>query len=277
MKTAQMKALTARAGPSKRAAHRSVRLVIASDYEELSRRSAQILVETIRRQPDAVVSLTTGRTMDGFYRCIRDLWCSGALDLSAIRVVSSEEYAGIGAEHPISLYGWMRKEMLDPCRISDGQVLRLDGDAPDLEGECRRFDRTLAEWGGIDLAVQTVGVNGHFGFNEPGAQRDSCSRTVLLTPATRAINGAYWPAGTHVPEQALTMGVAQILDARQILLLASGQSKAVALAHAWTGPIDEHVPCSLLRLAPNVTAMIDKEAAEGLGDISSSELAEGHV
>lgn len=249
-----------------------MRLVIASDYEELSRRSAQILVETIRRQPDAVVSLTTGRTMVGFYRCIRDLWWSGALDLSAIRVVSSEEYAGIGADHPISLYGWLRTEVLDPCGIPDGQVLRLDGDALNLAEECRRFDRILAEWGGIDLAVQTVGVNGHFGFNEPGAHHDSCSRAVMLTPSTRTINAAYWPAGTHVPEQALTMGVAQILDARQLLLLASGRSKAVAWAHAWTGPIDEHVPCSLLRLAANVTAIIDKEAAEELDDSSGADV-----
>lgn len=215
--------------------------------------------------------------MAGFYRCIRDLWRSGTLDPSQIRVVSSEEYAGIGADHPISLYGWLRKELLAPCSISERQVLRLAGDAPDLEEECRRFDGVLAEWGGIDLAVQTVGVNGHFGFNEPGSQRDAPSRTVVLTPSTRATNAAYWPAGSRVPKQALTMGMATILDARQILLLASGTSKAAALRRAFTGPVDERLPCSLLRLAPDVMAMLDREAAQDLDGISNDGVTAEHV
>jgi glucosamine-6-phosphate deaminase len=202
--------------------------------------------------------------MTGFYRCVRDLCQSGDLDLSAIRVVASEEYAGIAAEHPISLFGWLRRELLEPCRIPPDRVLRLVGDAPDLDEECRRFDGVLIEWGGIDLVVQSVGVNGHFGFNEPGSQRDSLSRVVRLVASTRERNAAYWPTGTPIPEHGLTMGVAPTLEARRILLVASGYTKAAAIAQAWTGPITELIPCSLLRLASDVTAVIDRDAARDL-------------
>jgi glucosamine-6-phosphate deaminase len=145
--------------------------------------------------------------------------------------------------------------------------VRLDGSAPDLAAACRRFDATLAAWGGIDLAIQTVGINGHFGFNEPGATVQAPSRVVALTGTTRESNSVYWPAGTIIPPAGLTLGVAQILAARHIVLLAYGAEKAPALARALLGPIDAGVPCSLLRLAPHLTVIADATAAR---DIAST-------
>jgi glucosamine-6-phosphate deaminase len=237
---------------------------IATDYVALSARAAEIVVETLQIRPAVVLSLTTGRTVLGLYRALCACHRSGAINLAAARLVSSEEYAGVAAHHAISLFGWLRRDLLDPCGIPAAQVLRLDGSAPDLAAACRHFDATLAAWGGIDLAVQTVGSNGHFGFNEPGATAEAQSRAVRLTRTTRESNSVYWPAGTSVPPDGLTMGVAQTLAARHVLLLAYGEEKATVLARALLGPIDDRVPCSLLRLAPRLTVIADATAARDI-------------
>jgi len=239
-------------------------LSVVSDDEGLGRRAARTIVETVRRRPDAVISLTTGHTMAGVYKRLGELCRAGTLDLGATRLISSEEYAGVGATDPISLFGWLRRDLLDPCGVPSAAVLRLAGDAPDATTECRRFDAAIDGLGGIDLVVQSIGPNGHFGFNEPGSVRDAPSRVVGLAASTHQSNSHYWPDGARVPERGLTMGVRATLRAKHVLLLASGASKAEALARAVEGPIGEDVPCSLLRLAPRLTILADEGAMERL-------------
>lgn len=240
------------------------RLSVYSDYDELSAHAVQMIVETVRLRPDAVISFTTGHTMAGVYELLAELCRAGALDLSTTRIISSEEYAGVGAADPISLFGWLRRGLLDPCGIPPDSVLRLVGDAPDLAAACRRFDAAIKALGGIDLVVQSVGPNGHFGFNEPGSSPEAPSRVVELAASTRRSNAYYWHDGARVPERGLTMGVRATVQARHVLLLASSALKAEALARALEGPIAERVPCSLLRLAPRLTVLADREAATGL-------------
>jgi glucosamine-6-phosphate deaminase len=249
---------------ARRTVEGAVRVVIASDDEEFGRCSAQVLAETVRRRPTATISLTTGRSPAGLFAWLREQVRQGALDLTGVRIVSSEEYAGVGADDPISLFGWLRREVLDPCGVPAAHVLRAAGDAPDLTAECRRFDGALAMLGPLDLVVQSIGVNGHFGFNEPGARPDAPSRVVDLRPSTVAVNAAYWPEGTAVPKRGLAMSVAATLAARHVVLLAMGESKAVALARALHGPIDPQAPCSLLRLARRLTVIADAGAARRL-------------
>ncbi len=246
------------------AAPRRDYLSVAPDGEELGRRAAHIIAETVRRRPDAVISLTTGRTMAGVYKRLGELCRAGSLVLGATRLISSEEYAGVGTDDPISLFGWLRRDLLDPCGVPPAAVLRLAGDAPDATTECRRFDAAINGLGGIDLVVQSIGPNGHFGFNEPGSARDAPSRVVDLAASTHHSNSRYWPDGTRVPERGLTMGVRATLQAQRVLLLASGAPKAEALARAVEGPIREDVPCSLLRLAPRLTILADAGAMERL-------------
>jgi glucosamine-6-phosphate deaminase len=237
---------------------------IVPDYDALSARAAEIVVETLRTQPEAVLSLTTGRTVSGLYRALCAFHNAGAINLAITRLVSSEEYVGVSDEDAITLFGWLRRDLLDPCGVPTAQVLRLHGQAPNLIEECRRFDAALAAWGGADLVVQSAGINGHFGFNEPGATPHMQSRTVELADATLKSNSAYWPDGARIPPIGLTMGVAQVLHARHVLLLAHGEQKAAALARALLGPIDSRVPCSLLRLAPRVTVIADTTAARDI-------------
>jgi glucosamine-6-phosphate deaminase len=236
-------------------------LSVFPDYAELSRHAAHLIAATMHRQPEAVISLTTGHTTTGTYRLLAELCRSGALDMTTAHLISSEEYVGVGPGDSISLFGWLRRDLFEPCGVSPDSVLRLAGNARDLAEECRRFDAAIEELGGIDLAVQSIGPNGHFGFNEPKSPRDAPSRVVDLDSSTRRSNTSYWHDGARVPERGLTMGVRATLQAKHVLLLASSAIKAEALASAIEGPIGEHMPCSLLRLAPRLTILADKEAA----------------
>jgi glucosamine-6-phosphate deaminase len=248
----------------------SIQIEIVPDDEVLSTRAAEVVVETLQARPEAVISLTTGRTVSGLYRALCRLHHAGAINLAAARLVSSEEYAGVAAGDAISLFGWLRRDLLDPCGVPMSQVLRLAGNTPAPARECARFDAALAGWGDADLVVQSIGINGHFGFNEPGATPHAQSRLVELARATRESNSTYWPEGARIPSIGLTMGVAQILRARHVLLLAQGEQKADALARTLVGSIDSRVPCSLLRLVPRLTVIADAAAAR---DLTPADLA----
>ncbi|MGH2344797.1 MAG: glucosamine-6-phosphate deaminase, partial [Chloroflexota bacterium] len=211
-------------------------LSVFPDYAKLSRHAAHLIAATVRRQPEAVISLTTGHTMTGTYRLLVELCRSGALDMTTTRLISSEEYVGVGPDDSISLFGWLRRELFEPCGVPPASVLRLVGDARDPAEECRRFDSAIEELGGIDLVVQSIGPNGHFGFNEPRSPRDALSRMVDLDASTRRSNISYWHDGARVPGRGLTMGVRTTLQARHVLLLASGEKKAHALSRALAGP-----------------------------------------
>ena len=241
-----------------------MQVLCADSDEEMGCLALRVLQETLLSSPAPVVSLTTGYTLEGLYAALRQAYEQGGHDLSGLRVVSSEEYLGVGSLAPISLYAWLCRSVLEPCRVNPSSVLRLVGDAPDPDAECRRFDAQLAAWGGVDLVVQTVGANGHFGFNEPGCRSDAPTRVVALTPATRESNAAYWRPTHDVPSHGMTMGVAPTIQARHVLLLARGEEKARALQEALCGPIDGQVPCSLLRLAPRLTVIADKSARQRL-------------
>ena len=173
------------------------RLWRASDATEVGRLAFAVVADLLRARPTAVISLTTGTTTRGLYQALSAACRSGSIALSAARLVSSEEYLGVSDDDPISLFGWLRRDLLDPCGVAPAAVLRLAGDSADPLEECARFDAALQRLGGLDLVVQSVGVNGHFGFNEPGCSRDAATRVVTLTPITRESNATYWPPGTR--------------------------------------------------------------------------------
>jgi glucosamine-6-phosphate deaminase len=148
----------------------------------------------------------------------------------------------------------------DPTR-----VYVPDGSAPDPEAECERYEAAIREAGGVDLCVLGIGRNGHIGFNEPGAPFNSRTRVVRLAESTRRVNAADFE-GNRAPERAITVGMATVFEAREVLLLASGANKAGAVAAAVEGDISETVPASMLRRHPNTTFLLDREAASSLGD-----------
>lgn len=240
---------------------RSYDLRIASDYRRLSETAADLIAAVVRRKPSAVIGLPTGRTPLGAYRRLAALRRRG-LDTSRLRVVSLDEYLGVGPRDSISLFGWLHRAVLQPLRINGEGVLRLPADGAEPQLACAALDRRLQRLGGFDLVVLGLGWNGHVAFNEPGSPPTAPTRIVTLQPGTIRRNLRYW-RGRRVPTFGVTVGMRQILRAKRILLLVSGSGKAQVLAAALGGPITSAVPASLLRLG-RLTVLADRAAAGGL-------------
>ncbi|MBV9281977.1 MAG: glucosamine-6-phosphate deaminase [Chloroflexi bacterium] len=238
-----------------------MKLLVVDDYQALSRAGADLVADFINARPDARVVVATGRTPMGLYRELAARRGRGQLDASPLRVFQLDAYLGLGPGDPRSLYRWMERSFLDPLGISERRVVRLPGDAPDPEGACRAYDRALQAAGGFDLAVLGLGPNGHLGFNEPPCGREAPTRVVSLTPQSVESNARYWGGPEQVPRRALTAGMAVLLTARRILLLAAGESKADILRRTLEGPINPDVPASYLQTVPGVTVIADRAAA----------------
>jgi glucosamine-6-phosphate deaminase len=238
-----------------------VDLIITSDYDELSRRGAALMADLIVSKPDTAVILATGDTPMGMYRELAATRQNSGLDTSRLRIFQLDAYLGLGPDDPRSLYGWMKRSFLDPIGIPDSNVVRLPGDAPDPQTICAAYDRAVEAAGGIDLAVLGLGPNGHLGFNEPPSDPRSPTRVVDLTEESVESNARYWGGRERVPRHALTAGMATLLAARHILLVASGQRKAGILQRALEGPMTPEVPASYLQQATRATVIADREAA----------------
>lgn len=237
---------------------------IVDDYDTLSRVGADLVADVIRRLPNAVLVPATGNTPMGIYGELGARARHGEIDASGLRVFQLDDYLGIGPDDPRSLYGWMRRALLDPLNIPPQQVVRLAGDSPD-PAACAEYDRKLRDAGGVDLLILGLGLNGHLAFNEPPSDRTAPTRIVDLSPVSVASNAAYWGGEDRVPRQAVTAGMTTLLSARRTVLLVSGASKQTILRRVLEGPVSPEVPASFLREASGVTVLADREAAALIG------------
>lgn len=241
-----------------------MRLLIAPDYDELSQRGAGLIADLIAKNPTATIVVATGNTPMGAYRELAQRRQRDRLETRKLRIFQLDDYAGIAPDDPRTLYGWMKREFLDPLEIPDEQVVRLRGDAPDLAAECAAFDRRIESAGGFDLAILGLGSNGHLGFNEPRTEPDAPAHVVDLTPETIERNADYWGSVDRVPRRAVTAGLKSLMAAREIVLLVAGGEKSRILQRALKGPITPNVPASYLQRVTNVTVIADQAAAQGL-------------
>ena len=235
---------------------------ILDDEAALARSGADLVGSLIAAVPAAQVIVATGRTPMGMYAELASDRAAGALDTSRLRVVQLDDYLGLEPDSDRSLFAWMARSFLEPLGIPLERVVRLPLDG-DLEAGCAAFDRSVEAGGGIDLAILGIGTNGHLGFNEPPSDASSPTREVELSPPTLEANGSYWGEGVAVPRRAVTVGLAPLLRARRIVLVASGAGKRDIVERALRGPITPEVPASHLRLAPDVTVLLDRATAEG--------------
>lgn len=232
------------------------------DEDALAAALATRVLEAIVANPELVLGLPTGRTPLGFYRELRE---RSGLDWSAVRTFNLDEFVGVSAGDPGSYRAFMQAELFDHVSITPAHIEMLDGSAPDLKAECRRYELAIADAGGIDLQILGIGANGHIGFNEPAD--GLCARTHIaeLARKSREANaqlfGGRW---TAVPERALSMGMATILGARNIVLMATGAEKADAVWGMIEGLITPQLPASFLQVHPRVTVMLDEQAARRL-------------
>jgi glucosamine-6-phosphate deaminase len=229
----------------------------------MSAAAAAIVAERVRAKPEATFLMPTGTTPLGMYRRLVELHREQGLSFAKATFFNLDEYLGIPPDHPASYHVYMEKNFYGPVDADQERVYVPHGSAPNPEAECERYEAAIREVGRIDMCVLGIGRNGHIGFNEPGAPFDSCTRVVRLTESTRRVNAEDFE-GSRAPEKAITVGMATIFEAREVLLLASGANKASAVAAAVEGEISDAVPASMLRQHPNATFLLDQEAAAAL-------------
>lgn len=228
------------------------------DEDALAAALATRVLEAIVANPELVLGLPTGRTPLAFYRQLRE---RGG-DWSKVRTFNLDEFVGVDGRQRGSYRAFMQAELFDHVSIDPANIGMLNGLAPDLKAECRRYEADIADADGIDLQILGIGANGHIGFNEPADGLCAHTHVADLEQESREANaqlfGGDW---TAVPERALSMGMATILGARNIVLIATGREKADAVYQMIEGLITPQVPASLLQVHPRVTVMLDDEAA----------------
>jgi glucosamine-6-phosphate deaminase len=242
-----------------------VRLEIYASEEALARTLAVSIADAIREHPDIVLGLPTGRTPLALYRALVELTRERALDWARVRTFNLDEFVGLGDAAVGSYHRFMQANLFDHVNIRADHVGFLDGRAADVDAECQRYERSIADAGGIDLMVLGIGANGHIGFNEPCDVLPARTHRVVLEEPTRAAN-ALWFGGdiAAVPRAALSMGMATILNARAVVLMATGEGKADAVRDMVRGGITTQLPASFLQLHCDVIVMLDEAAAAGL-------------
>jgi len=223
--------------------------IVKPDYEAVSTEAARIVADMVRRIPNVRLGLPAGRTPLGMYRHLIQLHRTQRLDFSRVRLFHLDEYLGIRSDNPNSFKSYLFREFFNLVNVRRANIYLID----------ENYEQTIREAGGIDLLILGIGANGHLAFNEPGSPLDSRTRVVQLADST--IERAKRVFGSHdLPHEAITVGVGTIMDARRIMLMASGTEKAAILAKTFSEPVSAAVPASILQSHPSVTVIADEDA-----------------
>jgi glucosamine-6-phosphate deaminase len=229
---------------------------------------ADLLAASVASHPRMVIGLPTGRTPVLLYKELVRLSAAGELDLSRATTFNLDEFLGLPPAHPGSYRHFMQHHLFAHLGVRAPRVHFLDGSAADPEAECMRYEATIAGVGGIDLQVLGLGANGHIGFNEPGPELAARTHRVALRPETRRANaGLFGGDVDSVPREALSMGMATILQARRLVLVATGASKAACVRRMVEGPLTTMLPASFLQVHARVEVMLDAASARELGHL----------
>lgn len=240
-------------------------VTVVPDYTAMGLLAADIVMDAIAARPDAAITLPTGGTPRGMYEELVRRIRVGTLDVSRLRFFCLDDYLGQSMTDEASLTGWLDRTFLTPAGLPREHIHLIPTGAADPDEAARRYEAEIAAAGGLEIAVVGLGPNGHVGFNEPGSTVDSRTRVVSLTEASRKQNAAYYEGEPAIPDRAITMGIGTILDARRIVMIVSGESKATTLKEALDGPIGPELPASFLRLAGDRLRVIaDRDAASAL-------------
>ncbi len=231
--------------------------VVSVPTDEVGPTAAAVVAAFIRENPDGVLGVATGASPMALYAALSDLR-RGGLETARLTLVALDEYVGLSSDDPRSYRAYVRDHIAGPLGIPADRVLVPVGAAA---GDAARYEDRIRSLGGVGLQIVGIGRNGHIGFNEPGAPFDSRTRVVTLDASTRAANAAYFGDDVGaVPTHAITQGIATIMAARAVLLVARGAAKTAALTAALTGPLTPDLPASILQQHPDVTVVADPSA-----------------
>ena len=235
--------------------------IIATDsYYQMSRVAANIISAQVIMKPACVLGLATGSTPIGTYEQLIRWYEKGDLDFSQVTTINLDEYKGLSPENDQSYRYFMNTHFFDSININKERTHVPDGLEPDSDKACRDYNKIITDCGGIDLQLLGLGLNGHIGFNEPGAAFEKETHCVDLSESTIRANSRFFASMDEVPKQAYTMGIKTIMQAKKILIIVNGANKAQIVKDAFFGPITPKVPASVLQLHNDVTVVADKEA-----------------
>ena len=237
-----------------------MKIIKAKDYQDMSRKAANIISAQVILKPDCVLGLATGSTPIGMYEKLVERYNKGDLDFGDVTTVNLDEYKGLPKEDEQSYYYFMHSHLFDYVNINPDRTFLPDGMNEDPDAECERYEEVIRSVGGVDLQLLGMGHNGHIGFNEPGEEFAKGTHCVDLQPRTIEANKRFFASAEDVPRRAYSMGIQTIMKAKKILVIVSGEDKAEALKNSLFGPVTPHVPGSILQMHPDVTIVADEAA-----------------
>lgn len=237
-----------------------MKVIVVENYQQIGQLGAQIIAGVIKNNPNAVLGLATGTSPIGIYQNLVEMFQKGEISFSNVKTVNLDEYVGLDGAHPQSYRYFMNDNLFNHVDIDKANTFVPNGVAENLQEECARYT-TLVNNLVQDIQLLGIGSNGHIAFNEPGTPFDSTTHVVNLTENTIKDNSRLFEDISQVPTKALTMGIANIMNAKRILIVANGKNKAQAVYDMVKGQVNTTCPASVLQNHPDVTVIVDKDAA----------------
>ncbi|MBS6025466.1 MAG: glucosamine-6-phosphate deaminase [Paeniclostridium sordellii] len=241
-----------------------MRILVSKDYEEMSKKAAQLIASQVTLKPNSILGLATGSTPIGMYRDLVKMYEKGELDFSNIKTFNLDEYYQLPRDNDQSYYYFMHKNLFNDINIKEENINIPNGMTKDVVSECINYDKAIEDIKGVDIQVLGIGNNAHIGFNEPSNVFIKNTHLVDLKDSTIKANARFFESIEDVPQKAVTMGIGSILAAKKILLLASGEGKAEAVYNTVHGEVNPQVPASILQFHNDVTLILDEAAASKL-------------
>ena len=238
-----------------------MKLIIVKDYQEVSKKAADIVIELIKENKEVKLGLATGSSPIGLYRNLIDAYQQKEISFQDVTTFNLDEYVGISREHSQSYFSFMQENLFKHIDIDLDHVHLPDNDLDKISTIAKDYNKLLKK-NQLDLQVLGIGSNGHIGFNEPGTPFANETFIVDLDERTRQDNSRFFGSIEDVPKQAITMGIKNIMRAKHILLIASGKEKSEAVYQMIYGEITPDLPASVLQLHPHCTVIIDEDAAQ---------------
>lgn len=237
-----------------------MKIITTDNYYQMSRMAANLISAQVIMKLDCVLGLATGSTPIGTYKQLIRWYEKGDLDFSHVTTINLDEYKGLSPENDQSYRYFMETNFFEHINIRPENTHIPNGLEPDSQKACLAYNQIITDCGGIDLQLLGLGLNGHIGFNEPGAAFEKETHCVDLAESTIQANSRFFASPDLVPRQAYTMGIKTIMQARKIAVIVNGAEKAQIVKEAFFGPITPKVPASVLQLHNDVTLIGDKEA-----------------
>lgn len=237
-----------------------MKFIIVKNYEEMSQMASDIIIKLLKEKPDATLGLATGSTPIGIYKNLIKAYKEGQISFKDVKTYNLDEYCNLPKSHPESYYSFMHRNLFSSVDIKEENIHIPNSEGDDLQALCKQYNDLLNK-ASVDIQLLGIGANGHIGFNEPHTPFDQETWVVKLTEKTRLDNQRFFNSLDEVPTHAMTMGIKNIMQAKELLLVANGKNKAEAMKKLYDGEVTEDFPASILHKHPNAIVICDEEAA----------------